>query len=377
MKNLLRILTAILILLAIPIALFAFFPRMAEYVNTQAWGHTLWMIFISIGILALFIGLDLLNRVNVYKAWVGTPEAEKEAFWKTSFTGHRVGFLRTAVLSLILMAILLFFMVFYLVIIPKSPEGSWYLWVIKVLGCGVAIGGFAIMNAIMNFTNGKKVILGIDEAPIVDVSSQPNWVNRMLQIKPSFLDAEVDLKEDFDGITELDNPPPPWFMFIFYSTVLFAGIYLVRYTWLNYGMSQNEEYKTEYAAYTAQKDAMKAKMADNVDENNVTVEKDKAKLAAIASLFTSKCGTCHGENGQGINGPNLTDEYWIHGNSVKDIFKTIKYGVLDKGMLAWKDQNMSPANMRLLTSYILSLQGSKPAGAKAEQGEKLEMKEKF
>jgi cytochrome c oxidase cbb3-type subunit 3 len=374
MKNLLRILTVMLLIMAAPIAIFMFFPKMAEWVNQQPWNQNLWMFLIGAGILALFIGLDLLNRVDVYKAFVNTPEAEKEEFWQKSFVKHRLGFLRSGVISLLLLAIVLFAMVFYLMILPKAPEGNWHLWVIKVLGVAIGIGVLTVLNAVMFLTNGRKVILGVDEKPVLGANEkrEPTWVDKMFQIKPTFLDADVDLKEDFDGISELDNPPPPWFMWLFYSTVVFAGVYLVRYTWMHYAPGQIEEYNADMKQIMA----MKAKAAGNVDENNVTIETDKEKLAEAASIFKEKCAVCHGEKAEGKNGPNLTDDNWIHGNSAKEVFKTIKYGVLEKGMVAWKDQ-ISPVKMKALTTYILTLRGTNPAGAKAPEGEKMEPKEKI
>ncbi|MBL7810871.1 MAG: c-type cytochrome [Bacteroidetes bacterium] len=366
-----------MILLAVPIAIFAFFPRLAEQVNKQPWGGSLWMFLIAAGVLAVFIGLDLLNRVDVYKQYVRTADAEKDQFWKTGFIPVRTGFLRTGVVSVLLMAVVLFFMVFYLMILPKAPEGNWYLWVIKLLGAGIALGVLCLLNAVAYLRKGRLVILGMDDTP-AEASTQPTWINRMLQIKPTFLDAEVDLKEDFDGITELDNPPPPWFMFMFYGTVLFAGVYLVRYTWLHYAPNQIEEYAADFKAYKASTAAVRAKMADNVDENNVTVETDAAKIADAAAFFKSKCSTCHGEKGQGISGPNLTDGSWLHGNSVKEVFKTIKYGVIEKGMVPWKD-NMPASQMKAMATYVLSL-GKKPVSppeGKEPQGEKLEPKEKL
>ena len=180
------------------------------------------------------------------------------------------------------------------------------------------------------------------------------------------MDAEVDLKEDFDGITELDNPPPPWFMWLFYGTIVFAGIYLVRFTWTSYGHTQVQEFTV---ANNEIKAAQK-KSAGDVDENNVTLETDKGKLTEAGELFLKKCAVCHGEKGEGKNGPNLTDEFWIHGGDVKSVFKTIKYGVLEKGMIAWGDQ-IPPLQMKAVTAYILSLQGSKPANAKEPEGTKM------
>ena len=86
-------------------------------------------------------------------------------------------------------------------------------------------------------------------------------------------------------------------------------------------------------------------------------------------MFATRCPPCHGNNAEGLVGPNLTDEYWLHGGGVKDVFKTIKYGVPEKGMIAW-EKSLSAQQISDITNYVLSLKGTKPAGAKAPQGDK-------
>ena len=76
---------------------------------------------------------------------------------------------------------------------------------------------------------------------------------------------------------------------------------------------------------------------------------------------------CHGQKGEGLVGPNFADEYWIHGGGIKNVFKVIKYGVPDKGMIAWQAQ-LKPADMQKVGSYILTLQGTNPPNPKAPQG---------
>lgn len=376
MKSLLRILTGLMLLVVIPIAIFAFFPKLADWANQQPWIQTLYMFLIAVAAFALFIGLDLLNRVNVYKSYVSLPDAEKEGFWKNRFSTERLAFLRSAIGALLLMAIVMVILVFNLMVLPKAPEGDWYLWTIKALGVGISVGVLMLMNAVLFLTSGKKVILGIDEKPAAGAPREATWQDRLFQLRPSFLDAEVDLKEDFDGISELDNPPPPWFMFLFYGTIVFAGVYLVHYGWTKKGPNPDQEYAQDDAVRKANAKIYLAKHEGNVDETTVTLLTDKAKLADAGKLFKEKCSTCHGENGEGKNGPNLTDDHWLHGNSIKEVFSTIKNGVAGKSMIPWKDQ-ISPPNIRAVASYVLSLRGSNPAGAKEPEGEKMEPKEKF
>ena len=376
MKTPIRIMKGLLLLMAIPLVIFMFFPKIATDVFNQKWAGWLWLFFFSVGVFALYLGLDLLNRVNIYREFHKTSVEEKETFWKDRFFSLRLGFLRNAILAILLLSMLLFLVLFYLFIIPKAPSGDWPILLIKTTSISIVLGATSILNAVLFIGNGKKVILGVSISVKTPTRKAPTWVNGVFQIKPTFMDAEVDLKEDFDGISELDNPPPPWFMWLFYSTVIFAAIYLVRFTWLHYGPSQTEEYNSKLAKLKTETAAFLAKQADNVDENTVTVEKDQGKIAEAKLVFVAKCATCHGQSGEGNSGPNLTDDYWIHGNSAKDIFKTIKYGYPDKGMVPWQE-HLSPPKIKAMTTFILSLRGSKVSNPKAPQGEKMEPREKL
>ena len=377
MKRLIRILTALMLLVAIPVILFAFFPRFLTWVDTQGWSQMMYLFLIVSAAFALFTGLDLMNRVDVYKEYLSA--SDKEGFWGQQYAKHRLGFLRSGIGAVLIMAVILVFLIFNLVVLPKAPSASWYLWTIKVLGSSIGVGVLFVLNAVLTLDFGKKVILGIDNSATEKAAKRElTWQDRIFQLRPTFMDAEVDLKEDFDGITELDNPPPPWFMWLFYSTVLFAGVYMVRYAWMKYEPSQTEEYNQAYASYQASKKAALGKAEASVDENTVTLQTDKAKLAEGETVFKTKCATCHGPDGGGLagSGANLTDEYWIHGNSVKEVFKTIRYGVLSAGMVAW-DGQIPPDKMRSVASYVLSLQGTKPANPQPPKGDKMEPKEKF
>jgi len=197
--------------------------------------------------------------------------------------------------------------------------------------------------------------------------------NKILGLKPVSAEKDLVMEHTFDGIAELDNPTPAWFMVLFYGTIIFAVVYLLSYHVFGWGVLQEEEYAIELKQAEESRTAMLLKpgnAANKVNENNVEQSKDAAVLQSGAALFKTACAPCHGEQAQGIVGPNLTDEYWLHGGTIKDIFKTIKYGVPDKGMIAW-EKTMRPKQIAELASYILSLQGSNPPGAKAPQGTKL------
>lgn len=180
-------------------------------------------------------------------------------------------------------------------------------------------------------------------------------------------EKDIMLDHDYDGIKELDNALPPWWKYGFYLTIFVGIIYIYRFHISHDGQSQEEEYTTEMEKGEADKAAYLAKSANNVDENTVTMLGADG-IAAGKETFVKNCAACHVADGGGNVGPNLTDEYWLHGGSIKDVFKSIKYGWQDKGMKSWKD-DLSPKQMQELTSFIRSLKGTKPANPKAPQGE--------
>jgi cytochrome c oxidase cbb3-type subunit 3 len=191
---------------------------------------------------------------------------------------------------------------------------------------------------------------------------------KTFQLKPVGTDKDTMIHEAHDGIYELDNPPPPWFMFLFYGTILFGVIYFVRFQVTGKGLTQEEEYALEMEVAAEEQAARLAEADMNIDESNVVVLTEPIDLQKGAEIYNNNCKVCHNEGGKGNTGPNLTDQYWKHGGSVKDIFSTIKYGVIEKGMRSWKT-DLSPKMMQQVTSYIVSLQGTNPEGAKAPEGE--------
>jgi len=194
--------------------------------------------------------------------------------------------------------------------------------------------------------------------------------NKLLSLKPLSEEKSLLIAHEYDGIQELNNPTPAWFMVLFYSTIIFGIGYLLVYHVFDIGQLQDAEYKTEMAQAEVAKKIYLSKAANQVDENTVKLITDPALLAEGKATFKSTCAPCHGDNAQGAVGPNLTDEYWLHGNKVNDLFKTIKYGVPAKGMPTWEKQ-LSPKQIADVANYILSVQGTHPAGAKEPQGDKV------
>jgi cytochrome c oxidase cbb3-type subunit 3 len=193
--------------------------------------------------------------------------------------------------------------------------------------------------------------------------------NKLMSLRPLSEEKDMIMDHEYDGIQELDNPTPAWFMYLFYGTIIFAIGYLLNYHVFHTGQLQYEEYNTEVSNAAIAQKAFLGKSANRVDENTVKLITDPAALTAGKRIFTQNCAACHGEYAQGVVGPNLTDDYWIHGNKINDLFKTIKYGVPAKGMPTW-EKILSPAQIADVANYIKSLHGTNPAGAKEPQGTK-------
>lgn len=180
-------------------------------------------------------------------------------------------------------------------------------------------------------------------------------------------EADVLLDHDYDGIKELDNALPPWWKWGFYFTVVVAVIYMFRFHVSKTGPTPLQEYEHEMKIAAAKMEIFRQNSREAFDEKTVTLA-DAAGIAAGKKIYTGTCFPCHGANGEGnAVGPNLTDKYWLHGGSLGNVFKTISNGIPDKGMQAW-GKTFSPTDIKNLSSFVLSLQGTNPANAKAPQG---------
>jgi cytochrome c oxidase cbb3-type subunit 3 len=192
---------------------------------------------------------------------------------------------------------------------------------------------------------------------------------KLLSLRPLEEENEILITHDYDGIQELDNPIPAWFMYLFYGSIVFGIGYLLNYHVFKTAPLQYAEYKTEMAQADLAKKAFLSKAANRVDENTVKLVHDPAVISSGPTIFKTTCAACPGDHAQGNVGPNLTDDYWLHGGKIGDLFKTIKYGVLSKGMPTWEKQ-LTPKQISDVANYIKSLHGTKPAGAKEPQGTK-------
>jgi cytochrome c oxidase cbb3-type subunit 3 len=194
-------------------------------------------------------------------------------------------------------------------------------------------------------------------------------VNKILtDVVPIEEEHTILMHHEYDGIKELDNNLPPWWVWGFYFTIGFALIYLVNYHVLGTGDLQYAEYDKEMAQAKKEVSAYLDKMAMNVDENTATLMTESKDLSAGKTLYDVNCVTCHNPDGEGNVGPNLTDKNWIYGYDIKEVFKTVKNGT-PKGMPDHKSK-MNPVQIQQVSSYVLSLPEKKGKTAEGDIVEK-------
>lgn len=233
------------------------------------------------------------------------------------------------------------------------------------------IGNLVLFGFLMILVN---ILQGlIKTASGVDENTEPGWLDSLSHSLTDVVaiedEEQITFDHEYDGIRELDNNLPPWWVAMFYGTIAFAIFYIGYYHISDAGLSQEEEYLAAMAEAQAEKDQFLASAANLVDESNVTLLTDASVLESGKTTFVGFCAACHGQVGEGNNGPNLTDEYWLHGGGIQNVFSTIKYGVPAKGMQSWQKQ-LSPDKIQAVASYILvELQGSNPANPKDPEGE--------
>lgn len=198
-----------------------------------------------------------------------------------------------------------------------------------------------------------------------------SWIAKLSRIfnKTVPLEREKDimLDHDFDGIKELNNSVPPWFNWLFYGTIIIGIVYMINYHVLGSGQVMIDEYLDEVKIANNKREEL-IRTGAFINENTVTVLTDAADLDKGKQIFTANCVQCHGPDGGGIVGPNLTDKNWIHGGGIKNIFKVITEGVPAKGMISWKTA-LTPKQIQQVSSYVLTFQGTTPAVGKAPEGE--------
>jgi cytochrome c oxidase cbb3-type subunit 3 len=227
-----------------------------------------------------------------------------------------------------------------------------------------------LANRVLQFEAAKNgVTLSSDE--VVAPEGDDFWTKMRKKYwedaVPIDREAEIDLGHSYDGIRELDNRLPPWWINMFILTIIWAFGYMYFYHWGGSDWSSDEEYKIEMETAKKQVAMALAGKANAIDEANVVALADVGSVGEGELIFKSVCAACHGQKGEGMVGPNLTDESWIHGGGIKNVFKVIKYGVPEKGMIAWQTQ-LKPSEMQKVASYVLTLKGTNPPNPKEPQG---------
>lgn len=194
------------------------------------------------------------------------------------------------------------------------------------------------------------------------------WYKRQLDSKPMAKEDAIVLDHEYDGIRELDNNLPPWWINLFYLTIIFAVGYMLYYHVFD-GPTQEMEYNKELADATIAIEEFKKNNPDLIDASTVELLTDASDLGKGKSIYTDLCAACHRADGAGGIGPNLTDDYWILGGDIGSIYTTISEGGRSgKGMVPWKGE-LNPLEIAQVSSYIVSLVGTNPPDAKGPEGD--------
>jgi cytochrome c oxidase cbb3-type subunit III len=242
-----------------------------------------------------------------------------------------------------------------------------FIFVIALLVLLVAVYMLQVLNIMVRQAEQEKAVrLGIEIKPTPS-AWQKLW-DSWNALKPMEKEADILLDHNYDGIRELDNHLPPWWKGLFYGTIGFAVVYLFVFHVFDTLPSQLQEYDNEVAY--AQAEAQKLQASNPVaviDEDKVEAITEALALADGKQTFLNTCATCHRKDGGGDIGPNLTDQFWLHGGAARDLFKVVKHGVPGTNMISW-DGVISHEKMLNVTGYILTLQGSNPANPKKPQG---------
>ena len=214
----------------------------------------------------------------------------------------------------------------------------------------------------------KKQLDEAQSLPFTESAFYKNIIKKLTRSHEIEQEADVMLEHNYDGIKELDNVLPPWWVYLFYCTIIFAVVYLVRFEIMG-GNTQAQEFDKEVAAAKIAVAEYNKTAPDQMSKDKVTLLTDAASLAAGKDIFMKNCVACHRPDAGGQIGPNLTDDMWINGGGIKNVFNTIMEGGRDgKGMISWK-ATIKPTEIQKVASYVLSLQGSKPVNPKPTEPE--------
>jgi cytochrome c oxidase cbb3-type subunit 3 len=235
----------------------------------------------------------------------------------------------------------------------------YFLVVINIVLLGIIVYLKSMFNRLVSLIKTEK------EKEKVVITAPLKKINQVLtDVVPIEEEHKILLDHEYDGIRELDNNLPPWWVWGFFATIVFAIIYLFNFHIFETGDLQYKAYDKEMKKADAEVKAYLSKMAMNVDESNVTLLTDKSEIAKGKALFDANCVACHNPKGEGNIGPNLTDKNWIYGFDIKEVFKTIKLGTAN-GMPE-HNSKFNPIQLQQVASYVLNLPEAK---GKVPQGD--------
>lgn len=235
----------------------------------------------------------------------------------------------------------------------------YFLVVINIILLGIIVYLKSMFNKLVALVKTEKQ----KEKEVV--AAPLKKINQVLtDVVPIEEEHKILLDHEYDGIRELDNNLPPWWVWGFFATIVFAIIYLFNYHIFETGDLQYKAYEKEMKKADAEVKAYLSKMAMNVDETNVTLLTEGGEIAKGKALFDANCVACHNSKGEGNIGPNLTDKNWIYGFDIKEVFKTIKLGTAN-GMPE-HNSKFNPIQLQQVASYVLNLPETK---GKAPQGD--------
>lgn len=246
--------------------------------------------------------------------------------------------------------------------------------VLLVLFLFVLIAMEIVLKATNNLVNSllteeqRKAKEEEENLPFSETAFYKSWMHKLTRSNKLEEEGELLLHHEYDGIRELDNVLPPWWVYLFYGCIAFSFIYLVRFHVLGHD-DQTAEFNKAMAEAKIAVEEYKKTAPDLMDKEKVTLLTDKADLEAGKVIFQTNCIACHRADAGGAIGPNLTDNKWILGGGIKNVFNTVMEGGRDgKGMVSWKSI-IKPSEIQKVASYVLSLQGSNPKDPKAPEGE--------
>lgn len=255
--------------------------------------------------------------------------------------------------------------------IEEYPIIWWVLGVVLVIAVAIEISIAALENMVFKSLNSEAqqhyTRLKIENSDKQFIGLK-KFYKKMLNQKPLEKEEEILLDHNYDGIKELDNDLPAWWLYGFYVSIVFAFVYMAYYHIFD-GENQTEEYLAAVAEAEEEIEAYKAANPDLIDASSVELLTDAADLEAGETIYMASCMACHRADGGGAIGPNLTDDHWILGGGISNVFQTVSEGGRDgKGMVAWKSE-LNAQEIAQVSSYVLSLQGTNPPDAKAPEGD--------